>query len=71
VLPRIVKLLAIAVAAELLFCSALVFLVKHAPERLKQRYADATRHALSACARACRIPVKNKTQQRMMPPSVL
>ena len=71
VLPRAIKLLAIAVAAELVFCSALVLLAKHAPERLKHRCADGLHRRFPACARACRIPQQNKTPLRQMPPSVL
>ena len=71
VLPRAIKLLAIAVAAELVFCSALVLLAKNAPERLKQRCADGLHRCLPTCARACRVPQRNKAPLRQMPPSVL
>ena len=70
-LPRAVKLLTIAVASELVFCSTLVLLAKHAPERFKQRCADGMHRCFPACARACRIPQQNKTPPRQMPPSVL
>ena len=71
VLPGVFKLLAIAVAAELLFCSALVLLAKLAPERLKQRCADGMQRCFPACARACRIPLPHKAPPRQLPPSVL
>ena len=71
VLPRAIKLLAVAVAAELLFCSALVLLAKLAPERLKQRCADGMYRCFPACARACRVPLQDKNPPCQLPPSVL
>ena len=70
VFPGVIKLLAVAVAAELLLCAAILLLLKLAPERVKLRCADGMRRMRSACARACRMPPQNKAP-RMMPPSVL
>lgn len=60
----VVKPVAAAVAGELLFCAAVVLLLKLTPERHKQRCRDGVHRMFQAC----RISQK---KQRMLPPSTL
>jgi hypothetical protein len=64
----VIKLLVAAVAAELVFCAALVQLLKRLPDRIKQRCARAAHRMFPACACAwCKPPEK----PRLMTPVTL